>query len=66
MAQKLLHYANLSPSLDSTIVDWSGTAKNSVLIVLDQVVVLDFKLGPELSDEDFFGPLYFGLGKNLL
>ena len=66
VAQKLLHYSNLSPSLDSRIGDWSQTAKNIVLIVLDQVAVLNFQLGPELSDENFFGPLYFGMGKNLL
>ena len=54
------------PHLDSTIVDWSRTAKNIVLIVLDQVAVLDLKLGPEVSDDNFFRPLYFGLGNNLL
>ena len=45
---KIAHHSNLGPSLDSTIFD-------IVLTVLDQVAVLGFQLGSELSEEQFLG-----------
>ena len=35
----IARHSNLSPSLNSTLADWSWTAKTIVLTDLDQVVV---------------------------
>jgi len=36
--------------------------EEQVLTALDQVTILDFQLGPDLNDEQFLRPPYFGLG----
>ena len=51
---KTVYYSKLSPSLDSTIADWSSTNKTIVQTVLVQVnTALDFQLGPDLSELQF-------------
>ena len=44
---KIAHHSKVSPSLNSTIVDWSRTAKIMILIVLDQVAIFDLQLGQD-------------------
>ena len=42
-------------SIDIKIKNWSRTAQNNILTVLDQVIVLVFLLGPDLSYEQQLG-----------
>ena len=46
---KTVYYSKLSPSLDSTIADWSSTNKTIVQVN----TALDFQLGPDLSELQF-------------
>ena len=45
---KIAHHSN------SLNADWSTTAQTIVQTILDQVGGLDFQLGPDLDDEQFF------------
>ena len=47
-----MYHWNMSPILNSTIVDWSKTVKIMISTVLDQIPIIIF-FGPDLNDEQF-------------